>query len=165
MLYSLANNGNTLTTYAIDFPETLCVGPLKIKRSDAEWLIRGYTLDARKGHIMSIAKKSMDPADTDTVKVILRGFNVNRNGENAARDLAACIVAVNYVGVGDQLMPSTVENASDPKTSGIKDVRIFIKAVLYRVMIEDGQYERGGKFYHAPRPAQKAPQHPQAVAA
>jgi len=114
---------------------------------------------------MSLAMKTIDPAYTDIVKAELRGFNVKTRGENAARNIASCILALNILGIGDRLMVSTVENVSDPKTADIEDLRVFIKAVLYRLMVQDGQYERGGKFYHAPSPSKKPQRQSQAAAA
>jgi len=89
---------------------------------------------------MSNAK---EVTDLVAVKAQLRDFNVKERSDTAVRDLAACIIALKFLGVGDQLLASTVERTSDHDTdtdsytilsaASIKDLRVLVGAVRYRV--------------------------------
>ena len=79
-------------------------------------------------------------------------FKSGNRTDKAVRDLAACLHAVDIVGVRDQLTAATLQ-ASDPDTASVAELNTFIKAVQYRLYVKTGAYAPGGAFYYAPKKA------------
>lgn len=102
---------------------------------------------------MSNAMATTTNSYADEVKGFVRGtYPKDYNAaDKALRTLVDCVIVVDFFGFGDKLLPSTVKSASNPETDSFPDLQRFIGAIMYRVLLEDGAYAPGGKFYHSPK--------------
>lgn len=149
MIYSRKTCGNTFDNVCTQTPRHFASGRSKLSGL-TQGASLGDSLYARKGHIMSIAQISSDPI-TNLVNDCVRGYLAKDTTTDEVRVLATYINKVNILGFGDLLLSQTVELASNPETDDEKNLRTFIKAVMYRLLVEEGAYAPSGEFYVDPK--------------